>query len=148
MANESAQTLSPAGRAVAAATAIAAATPLVVAAELTPSPDGIGTHTALGLPACGWQASMDLPCPSCGMTTAFAHTVRGDFLAAMTAQPAGMLVCLATAMLAVAAAYATLTGAPLQRLAGPLFGYKVLWVGIVTLIASWGFKIAQAGGLL
>ena len=41
-----------------------------------------------------------LPCPTCGMTTAFAHTVRGRWLAAARAQPAGFVAAIATALLA------------------------------------------------
>ena len=45
--------------------------PLVIAAALSPSNAGHGTHRQLGLPACGWQTNMGLPCPTCGMTTSF-----------------------------------------------------------------------------
>ena len=36
---------------------------LGVAAWLSPSTDGIGTHQQLGLPQCGWIVAADLPCP-------------------------------------------------------------------------------------
>ena len=40
------------------------------------------------------------PCPTCGMTTAFAHTVRGNLWSAFSAQPAGLAVALATVLAA------------------------------------------------
>ena len=68
--------LPPAGRLIAALVAVGAAAPLVLAASLTPAAQGLGTHTALGLPACGWASMSGIPCPSCGMTTAFAEVNR------------------------------------------------------------------------
>jgi hypothetical protein len=82
------------------------------------------------------------------MTTAFSHTVRGDFLAAMTAQPAGMLACIATAMAVVGGAYAACTGAPLQRVLGSTIGTRFVWAMIGVLLLGWGYKMAQAGGLI
>ena len=32
------------------------------------------------------------PCPGCGMTTCFSHFVRGEFVAAARANPAGILL--------------------------------------------------------
>ncbi|MBT4523937.1 MAG: DUF2752 domain-containing protein, partial [Phycisphaerae bacterium] len=58
---------------------------LSIALLLTPSADGIGTHTQLGLPACGWILAADLPCPTCGMTTAWSHTIRGELPSAFMA---------------------------------------------------------------
>ncbi len=59
-------------RMVAGAIWAACSVVLGIAAWLTPSPSGMGTHTQLNLPQCGWIVMMDLPCPTCGMTTAFA----------------------------------------------------------------------------
>jgi hypothetical protein len=37
-----------------------------------------GSHQSLGMPACRFKEMTGVPCPSCGMTTSFAHLVRGD----------------------------------------------------------------------
>ena len=37
-----------------------------------------------------------IPCPTCGMTTAFSHCVRGHWLTSFIVQPAGCLVAVAT----------------------------------------------------
>jgi hypothetical protein len=36
------------------------------------------THRQLGLPECTFKHVTGLPCPSCGMTTSFALTIRAD----------------------------------------------------------------------
>ena len=63
---------------------------LVVAALLEPSPSGFGTHTQLGLPPCGFLLLTGSPCPGCGLTTAFAHAIRGSWGLALSANPLGL----------------------------------------------------------
>ena len=64
---------------------------LLIAIWLQPSPKGFGTHQQLGLPPCTIQFWFDIPCPSCGGTTAFAHFVRGHWWAALRANAAASL---------------------------------------------------------
>ncbi len=47
------------------------------------------THTQMGLPPCTFKVVTHVPCPSCGMTTAFALLVRGDIYNSMRANFAG-----------------------------------------------------------
>jgi hypothetical protein len=72
---------------------------LVIAACLQPDPRGFGTHEHLGLPPCTFSTWFGLRCPFCGMTTAWAHTLRGQLAAAVAANAGGPLLALA-AMLA------------------------------------------------
>lgn len=67
---------------------------LVTARCLTPSPSGSGTHQQLGLPPCTAVLMFDRPCPACGMTTSWAHTMRGNLVAAAGANSGGMLLAL------------------------------------------------------
>src|SRR5690242_10680262 len=46
---------------------------LATAWRLTPSPRGLGTHQQLGLAPCTVEQWFGMRCPSCGMTTAWAH---------------------------------------------------------------------------
>jgi hypothetical protein len=61
---------------------------LSLAIWLEPNPSGFGTHQQLGLPPCTILFWFDVPCPSCGGTTAFAHFVRGQWAAAVRANAA------------------------------------------------------------
>lgn len=75
-----------------------------VALYLQPSPHGHGTHHQLGLPPCPSVLLFDRPCPGCGLTTSFAHTVRFEFADAFAAHPFGTvlyLVFTVTAFLAL-----------------------------------------------
>jgi hypothetical protein len=65
---------------------------LGVARWLKPDPRGYGTHVQLGLLPCAFATLTGRPCPSCGMTTAFAWMVRGRFYHAWRANPAGSLL--------------------------------------------------------
>jgi hypothetical protein len=69
---------------------------LIVAHSLSPSAQGLGTHTGLGLPPCGFYSIFHKPCPSCGMTTSFALMMHGNIIAAVKAQPAGVFLFLTT----------------------------------------------------
>lgn len=64
-----------------------------VAWQLDPYQDGKvwleETHRQLGLPECTFKHATGLPCPSCGMTSAFALLVRGDLWHALQANWVG-----------------------------------------------------------
>lgn len=65
---------------------------------LRPDSRGYGTHEQFGMTPCGWLLVTDYPCPTCGMTTAFAYTVRGQWVRAFLAQPGGFVGALATVL--------------------------------------------------
>lgn len=68
---------------------------LVLAGQLEPSSSGIGTHQQLGLPPCSMLFVLGVRCPSCGMTTSWAHFARGQWLDSLRAHPGGfLLACL------------------------------------------------------
>jgi hypothetical protein len=69
-----------------------------LAHRLEPDPRGYGTHQRLGLPACTLQTLFGVRCPSCGMTTSFAHFTRGRFVEAAGANSAGLLLALGSAL--------------------------------------------------
>jgi hypothetical protein len=71
-----------------------------LAASVEPDPRGFGTHQKLwsGLRPCTFIQLFHIPCPSCGMTTCFAHFVRGQWFAAARANPAGLLLAIVCVM--------------------------------------------------
>lgn len=132
------------------ATAIAGACTaiLLVAAWLSPSPSGLGTHGQLRMPACGWIALFDLPCPTCGMTTAFAHAADGHLLASLHAQPLGSLLALATAMTLWVSLFVAVTGWRGAVIFTRLLTTKTAWILSLLVMAAWLYKIVSYKGWL
>jgi hypothetical protein len=71
----------------------------LLAAYLKPSPAGFGTHQSLGLPPCSFIIMFGKPCPSCGMTTSFAHFVRGQLPSSLRANAAGTILAVSCVVL-------------------------------------------------
>ena len=116
------------------------------AAWLSPSADGGGTHKQLGLPSCGWIVAADIPCPTCGMTTAFSYTVRGKLIPAFRAQPFGMLAAFGVATTGLIACMIALTGRPHTA-----FWYRWMTTKALLIICSlaafaWVYKILAHRG--
>lgn len=141
--------MSPASRRVIAIVVFAALTMLLgVAAWLEPAAEGIGTHMQLHLPPCGWIAIADLPCPTCGMTTAFAHAANGDLLHSFLAQPLGCILAVSVAMIWLVSIQVMITGSRLGGAVSRLWTRHVAWALAFAVVAAWGFKIAQHKGWL
>ncbi len=62
---------------------------LISANRLKPETAGIGTHRQLNLPQCGLYQRTGYPCPTCGITTAFALGAQAHFWQALITQPLG-----------------------------------------------------------
>jgi len=112
---------------------------LTVAAFLTPSVSGVGTHQQLGLSACSSLAYTGYPCPSCGMTTAVAATVHGRFALAFRAQPFGILLTLAAVVFGVCGAVQFLTARPILARMRPRFWWAFL--AVAGLLGGWVWKV-------
>ena len=83
---------------------------------------------------CGWITAMNLPCPTCGMTTAFAHAANGDMLASLGTQPLGFVLAIATAMSLLLGTYVAATGSRLEFFID--FTYLMSVLGVVMLLGS------------
>ena len=134
------------GRAIALLVLGGATVLLGVAAWLTPSPTGVGTHQQLGLAPCSMLLLGGVPCPTCGMTTAFSHTVRGQWISAIVVQPAGFVLALAT----IAAAFVSLavlaTGKVWVVNWYRIPPARVAVCAVVLMLSSWGFKVLHGIG--
>ena len=135
-------------RVIGAIVAAVALAVLLVASYLEPSPNGIGTHERFNLPPCGWIVLMDLPCPTCGMTTAFAHAADGHLLRGLLTQPLGFLMALGTAMALLLGAYVAATGSRVASVLTRLWGRRTGWLLAGLVLVSWGYKVLSYKGFL
>ena len=120
-----------------------AASLLLVAKGLHPDPSGMGTHRQLGFAPCSLPMLTGYPCPTCGMTTAFAYAAQGRIGSSFLAQPAGCLLAILTMSAALMAGLTTVSG----RM-GHINWYRVrpnmvafLAVGVI--LGAWAFKLAM-----
>lgn len=113
---------------------------LAVALWLPPDARGHGTHEALGIPPCGFVVTSGLPCPTCGMTTAFSNAVRGRIAQAFVAHPGGLALCL-LAMLGVPAAFALAATGRMPWINWDRNAVRLMLGLALVILAGWGFKI-------
>lgn len=108
---------------------------------LSPDPRGFGTHEQIvGVP-CTFRAFTGIPCPTCGMTTSFAHMARGEIAQALHAQPMGAALFAMLVLGGLLSAFSAVTGVPFwQKLDG-----RPIWVLVAVLVAGllagWLYKI-------
>ena len=115
---------------------------MALAAWLNPAPGGMGTHTQLHLPPCGVLLVFGKPCPSCGMTTAFAWMARGRVFRALSVQPAGVAVFLAALAWWLYLPVGFLRRRPFLHLFDvPAFLPTVMGL-IVIILVVWGLRLA------
>ncbi|QDU31302.1 hypothetical protein ETAA8_64550 [Anatilimnocola aggregata] len=114
---------------------------LVTAALLPPSEYGMGTHQQLGLPPCSFVMWFDLRCPACGMTTSWAHLMRGQIIRSAVANTGGCLLGIFAALSTPWLLASAIRG---RWLFGPLSPEVTLWVFgsifLVTLV-QWAWRI-------
>lgn len=129
------------GRSIAVLVLVGTLTLLGVALWVEPDSSGLGTHRQLGFPACTSITLTGYPCPTCGMTTAFSHTVRGQLPSAFMAQPAGLLLALMTILIGVLSLLTITTG---QIATINWYRLSPTWVVLLFLaviLLAWLFKI-------
>jgi hypothetical protein len=114
---------------------------LLTATQLTPIPDGLGTHRQMHMQECGFLARTGLPCPSCGMTTSFSWFVRGNILASLYVQPMGTVLAALCGMTVWGAGYVAVSGRPLYRLVAAIPARYHALPLLVLALAAWGWKM-------
>lgn len=114
---------------------------LGLAAWLIPDPSGVGSHQQLGFPPCTMMVLTGYPCPTCGMTTAFAHTVRGELGSAFHAQPAGLVLALGTIFAAGISLGVLITGKVWAVNWYRVSPARVTLVMMLLLAFGWAYKV-------
>ena len=114
---------------------------LVTAICLTPRERGYGTHQSLGMATCGFKARHGYPCPTCGMTTSVAATVRLDIPLAWKSHPFGLIFTVFVIGGFLAGTVELYSG---KNLLSKPCGIEWKWVIIAVvllLVAGWGVKV-------
>jgi len=114
---------------------------LVAAHLLLPDPTGYGTHEQVFLLPCIFRGVTGLPCPFCGMTTAFALLARGEWAAAFGIHVLGPAAYLVTWGVLLAG----VVGLVRNRRALPqwLFGQRAGRVILLIILLGWVVNLAR-----
>lgn len=117
------------------------ATPLVTACFLQPASAGLGTHQQLGLPPCSMRFLLGIRCPACGMTTSWAHFVRGSWPASVQSNSAGFLLAVLNCCLVVAGMVAIYRGEKPSPAMQRRFAYLLVAAGGIAVL-DWAARLA------
>ncbi|NQU75376.1 MAG: DUF2752 domain-containing protein, partial [Planctomycetes bacterium] len=112
-------------RIVAALVAVPCLAIVALAASLHADGRGYDTHTQLGLSPCSMIQTTGMPCPTCGMTTAFANMAHGRFLSALKANVFGVVLFLVAVLYASSGVVQAVTGRNI--LAGRFLRPRTWW---------------------
>ena len=113
---------------------------LSVARTLQPSQQGLGTHQQLGLPPCSLRILAGIRCPACGMTTSWAHFVRGNWIASGRANVGGFLLACLSLVVVLMAIPVIRTGTPPSVTQQQWLTYGLVGVLLVTLM-DWVLRL-------
>jgi Protein of unknown function (DUF2752) len=121
-------------------------TVFAVAATLRPYQDDgsartMATHTQLGLPECEFVRWTGKPCPSCGMTTSFAHLVRGNVWSSLRANWVGTLLAAYWFALIPWAVYASVKGRLFRVRNGEAMITASIGIFTVLMLARWAVVV-------
>jgi hypothetical protein len=115
---------------------------LATARALTPDPSGFGTHTQLGLPPCGFLRLTALPCPLCGLTTAFAHMARLQITSALHAHVLGPALFALTVLALPLCLFAFARALPIARAIDLLRLSRLVAIIGVAVALCWAGRVA------
>ncbi len=114
---------------------------LLLAFFLTPDPSGHGTHTQLGLPPCGFLTMTGYPCPGCGLTTSFAHLIRGEVGNAARANVFGVGLFAATVLMAAVSAWGLARRKPVWSTLESLHAEKIALALAIIGVVFWAARL-------
>ena len=120
---------------------VAATALLAVARSLHPAERGFGTHQQLGLPPCIFLQLTGIPCPSCGLTTSFAHAAHLHWLASFTTQPFGFVAFLLTVLSIPCVGYLIYRRIAWERVLHAPQSNRIMYALLALYLLSWVYKI-------
>jgi hypothetical protein len=117
---------------------------VALAGVLTPDSRGFGTHEKLGLPPCTFRQLTGYRCPSCGMTTSWAHLLRGRVVQAFRDNVGGALLGLVTVVLAPWSLISGWHGRWLWRPMGERAVFVAVWLLVAVTLIDWSVRFFLA----
>ena len=111
---------------------------------VTPDSRGFGTHEKLGLPPCTFRQLTGYRCPSCGMTTSWAHLMRGRVVQALRDNVGGALLGLVTVVLAPWSLISGWRGRWLWRPMGERAVFVAVWLLVAVTLIDWSVRFFLA----
>lgn len=112
-----------------------------IAACLTPDPRGFGTHQQLGIPPCTFRKLAGVNCPHCGLTTSYSWFVRGQFQKSIKANPAGLILAVASIPVLVWSIIVSLRGSCFIIHEPGRVGLIGFAVWVLISIVIWAFRL-------
>lgn len=128
-------------RLVAALLLLVCACILAAAFFVVPQPWPTEAESQLGLPPCGFLERSGYPCPTCGMTTAFAYVVRGNLIKGFITQPAGTIGALLCIVVGGLAAFVIIAGKRVDKYVDFIL-FNTGWllaIGVVIILFGWAW---------
>ena len=96
---------------------------------------------------CGFRQDYGLPCPTCGMITSAMAFASGRFITAFYTQPAGFVLNMAFAVIAVLSVFTAVTGKEFVVVRKFIEQLKIGWLVVAVLVivvAGWAVLLARA----
>lgn len=114
---------------------------ITLSIELSPSPEGHGTHRQLGFPPCGFLTVTGYPCPSCGLTTSFSYLVRGHGIKSLQTQPFGAVLFVTMIAIGIIALVGLVKKIPASVFMESILFERIQALLLVLFLLSWIYKI-------
>jgi len=130
-------------RVIAGAVGMACTGILLLAAYLSPDPRGLGTHEPLGIGPCLIPITTGYPCPTCGMTTAFAYAVRGRWISSFDAQPAGLILATVITLVGILGMLGAIRGRTWRPDPSVLSTNRLAVMAVAVCLLGWSYKVAS-----
>ena len=90
---------------------------------------------------CGFKYLTGLPCPTCGLTRALCHALRGDWTQSLSYHPAGLLLAVALVAWILWSAAEAFRAQPIGEVLRRRLGASFLWACITLSVASWILRL-------
>jgi len=104
---------------------------------------GVDPDRPLPFDVCVFKSLLGIPCPTCGLTRAVCHALRGEWAMSMSYHPAGILLAAGLVGWMLCSAAEAARGQPVAEVARERLLTSMMGAGIVASIAAWVVQLAR-----